>query len=250
MKKRWLVVMGVAALLVAVGLTGCAGSTGIGGESPISVSLNNQQEGVWVTGQGKVSAVPDLANLRLGVSAQSPSVAQAQAQASEAMNKVMAVLESNGVAKKDIQTQYFNIQQVTRWDESKQQEIVVGYRVTNTVNAKIRELDKAGTIIDAVAEAGGDLTRIDSVSFSIDDPTGYQEQAREKALADARAKAEQIARLSGITLGKPTYISESFYIPVPVYPVREAAGDASASTPISPGEMEVSLTVQVVYSIR
>ena len=240
-KKNWLLGISLALVLAIVGLCGCATSG--------QVNLVNQQEGIHVTGEGDVMAAPDIATLRLGIEAQAETVAEAQSQASEAMTKVMAALIDNGVAEKDIQTQYFSIRQVTKWDRETEEEVVVGYRVTNTVTAKIRDIDKAGAIIDAVAEAGGDLTRITGISFSVDDPSAYYEEAREKAMADAEAKAEQLAELAGVTLGKPTYISEG--ISYPIYPrdyMYEMAG-AAPETPISPGEMEISLTVQVVYAI-
>jgi hypothetical protein len=245
MKKYWLVAISLALVLAVAGLVGCTGPTTIG-----TVGLNSQQTGIWVSGEGKVTVTPDIATLWLGITAQAASVAEAQSQAAEAMDKVMVALIDQGLAKKDIQTQYFSIDQVTRWDKETEQEIVVGYRVTNMVTAKIREIDKAGSIIDAVAAAGGDFTRINSISFSVDDPSPYYEQARQKAMADAKAKAEQLAELSGVKLGKPTYISEgTLYLPV-IY--REAAMAAPApapSTPISPGELELSLNVQVVYAI-
>jgi len=120
------------------------------------------------------------------------------------------------------------------------------------VSAKIRDIERAASIIDAVAAAAGDLTRIDSISFSIDDPSPYYEEAREKAMADAEAKAEALAELAGVKLGKPTYISEGVSYPPPVY--REAMIEVPvpapvAETAISPGEMEISLTVQVAYAI-
>jgi len=189
--------------------------------------------------------------LSLGIEAQEASVADAQSKATEAMNKVMDALTSNGMAKKDIQTQYFNIQKVTRWDDKNQQEVVIGYRVTNTVTAKIRNIDKAGSIIDAVAAAGGDLTRIDNIDFSVEKPEAYYGEARDKAMADAKAKATQMAELAGVTLGKPTYISESAYSqPPPIVRMAEMTAAELAETPISPGEMEISLTVQVVYAIK
>lgn len=254
MKKIWLPALALVLLLAVVGLVGCGqDGTALGAEpSDIRVSVNSQQEGIFVNGRGEVAVVPDVATLRLGIEAQSHSVAAAQSQANETMDQVMAALTANGVAEKDIQTQYFNIHRVTRWDNERQQEIVIGYRVTNMVAAKIREIDNAGTIIDAVAVAGGDLTRIDSISFSVDDPSAYHQEARQKAMADARAKAEQLAELAGVELGKPTYISENVYIPSPVYPQRFLEGVAAApaaETPISPGEMEISLTVQVVYAV-
>jgi len=241
-------------LLAVVGLTGCNQDGGIIGTeaSGIRVNLSNQQEGIWVSGSGKVMAVPDVATLSLGIEAQDDSVALAQSQAAEAMNKVKATLTGNGVAEKDIQTRYFNVQRITRWDQDKQLEIVIGYRVTNMVTAKIRELDKVGTIIDAVAVAGGNLTRIDNIGFSVEDPSAYYEEAREKAMTDASTKAQQMAELAGVKLGKPTYITESLQYPQPVYRAdsfETVAAAPAVETSISPGEMEISLNVQVTYSI-
>ena len=260
MKKKWLWAIGPAVVIPIVALSGCyAGIPGPGSPrwgnlpSSLQVNMGNQQAGIWVTGEGKVTAVPDIATLRLGIEAQEATVAEAQTQAFEAMDRVMAALTDNGVADRDIQTQYFSIHKVTRWDETKNQEIVIGYRVSNMVTAKIRDIDKAGSIIDAVVKAGGDLTRIDSISFSIDDPSAYFGEAREKAMADAEAKAEQMASLAGVRLGKPTYISESGYLPPPIYPrvaYEEVPMPAPAPPPpISPGEMEITLTVQIAYAI-
>jgi len=247
MKKGLFLILGLVSVLAIVTLGGCAGRA-----SPdVTGFFNTQQEGVWVSGTGKVTVAPDIASLRLGIEAQQATVAEAQSAATVAMNQVMAALKDNGVADKDIQTQYFSIQKVTRWDDEKYQEVIIGYRVTNIVTAKIRDIANAGTVIDAVALAGGDLTRIDSISFSVDDPSAYYEQVRGKAMADAKAKAEQLAELGGITLGQPTYISESMVTPSPIYPVRaEAAAPAMAETPISAGETEISLTVQVIYAIK
>ena len=204
MKKNWFLAIALALSVVTVGLCGCGPNhTTLG-----AINLNSQQTGIWVAGIGKVSATPDIAILRLGVVVQKASVTGAQIQAAEAMDRVKVTLTDNGVAEKDIQTQYFSIRQVTKWDRVKEEETVIGYRVTNKVGAKIRDIDKAGSIIDAVAEAGGDFTRIDSISFSVDDPSAYYDEAREEAMADAKTKAKQLANLASVTLGKPTYISE------------------------------------------
>lgn len=254
MKKLWFVIIVLAVALVVVGLSGCEtpGTVTGGGADSLQLNLNSQQQGIWVSGEGKVSAEPDIANLQLGIEAQEASVAAAQSQAAEAMDKVMTALDDNGVAKKDIQTQYFNISKVTRWDDDNQREVVLGYRVTNTVIAKIRDIEKAGTVIDAVALAGGDLTRVNSIYFSVDDLTPYQKEARDEAMADAKNKAEQLASLAGVKLGKPTYISESFYQPSSYrydVPMMEAGQSSAPSTVISPGEMEITLSVQVTYAI-
>jgi len=251
MKKTWLLATGLVLALTLVGLGGCTVRTPSGGElvSGLKISLDNQQEGIWVNGRGEVTAAPDITILQLGISAQRASVAEAQSEAATAMDKVMTALSESGIASKDIQTQQFSIQQVTKWDQEKQEEIVIGYRVDNMVMSKIREIDKTGSIIDAVAVAGGDYTRIDSISFSIDDPSNYKKEARDKAMADAKAKAEQLANLSGVTLGKPTYITESMYYPVYQPPIRAEAAALAPVTPISPGEMKISLDVQVAYAI-
>jgi len=246
MKKYWLVAVSLVLLLAVVGFSGCtAGPTTIG-----TVDVNSQQTGIWVSGEGKVTVTPDIATLSLGIEAQAATVAEAQSQAATAMNAVMAALAENGVADKDIQTQYFSIYQVTRWDDTKNEEIVIGYRVKNMVTAKIRDIEQAGPIIDAVAAAGGDYTRINNISFSVDDPTPYYVEARQKAMADAKAKAEQLAGLAGVSLGNPTYISEGTIYPPVIYRDAGMAIPApESSTPVSPGEIELTLDIQVAYAI-
>jgi uncharacterized protein YggE len=246
-------VVGVVLILVVVGLVGCSSEgTRLSGGN-LGFNLNNQQTGIWVNGEGKVSAVPDVAILSLGIESQEASVAEAQAKANAAMDKVMTALKSQGVAEKDIQTRYFNIQKVTRWDDENQRDIVIGYRVTNTVTAKVREVAKAGIVIDAVVAAGGDLARVNSINFTIDNPTPYYNQAREKAVADAKAKAKQLAELAGVELGKVTYISESSYMPTNIYygglEKAMAVPAPTVTTPVSPGELEITTNVQLVYKI-
>jgi uncharacterized protein YggE len=126
--------------------------------------------------------------------------------------------------------------------------VIIGYRVTNTVTVKIRDVESTGTIIDAVAAAAGDSIRINSIYFTVDDTSAYLEQARANAMADAKAKAQQLADLAGMSLGNPTYISEGGSYAPYIYADR-ALLDEGSSTPISPGETEVSLSIQVVYSM-
>jgi len=248
--------MAVAAL---AGLAACVPATANPQQtsSGTVVLQPGQQTGLWVVGEGKVSAVPDVAIISLGIEAQAKTVAEAQNQAAGAMDRVMKALTGNGVADKDIQTQRFSIVQVTRWNKDLNRDEVVGYQVTNMVTAKIRNLDKTGTVIDAVAAAGGDLTRVQSIGFTIDDPAKYYKDARDKAMADAMARAKQIAAGADIKLGRPTYISEGqLYVPQPRivnYDMKLAPGasvPAPVSTPISAGESEIRLSMQVVYEIR
>ncbi|MCX8126055.1 MAG: SIMPL domain-containing protein [Dehalococcoidia bacterium] len=254
---KWKYVVLAVGTLALVGAVACAPITSNPQlTTPASVVVqSNQQTGLWVTGEGRVSAAPDVAIVSLGIEAQAKTVTEAQAQASSAMDRVMKALTTNGVADKDIQTQRFSIVQVTRWNKDLNRDEVIGYRVTNMVVAKIRNLNNAGAIIDAVVSAGGDMTRIQGIAFSIDDPSKYYKEARDKAVADAMAKAKQIAAGADIKLGKPTYISESqVYVPQPRIVgydfMKTAAPEPSPPTPISPGETEVRLSVQIVYEIR
>jgi uncharacterized protein YggE len=239
-KKGILLAVGLSLVLFATVLAGCS-----------TVNLTGQQEGIVVSGEGKVSVVPDVATVNLGVEAEDTTVAAAQDQAATAMEMVMVALTDNGVAEEDIQTQYFNIYRVTRWDDETRQEVVIGYRVSNTVSVKIRDMEKIGTIIDAVTEAGGDLTRVNGINFSVEDPSMYYEEAREEAMADAQARAEALAELGGVRLGNPIHITESSYQPGSIYFPGARVDEAMESeTPISPGETEITLNVRVTYDIR
>jgi len=148
MKKKFMLFAVIAAiLLVSVLLVGCQAS------GSAATTISNQQTGISVSGQGIVYVTPDIVNLQLGIQAQAATVADAQSQAATAMNNVLAALTSNGVAKADVQTQYYNIQQTTRYDNVTQQNIATGYQVINYVNVKVRDITKAGVILDAVTAA-------------------------------------------------------------------------------------------------
>ena len=263
MKKRWLVLSSMMLAVILIGAGGCVVGEGtqvsppaisayVAGPDLGGIIYSQQQVGLWVTGEGKTMASPDIVLLSLGIEAEAKTVAQAQRDAAEAMSDVMKVLKANGIAEKDIQTQRFSIYPVRKWIEDERREITTGYRVTNIVVAKIRQIDKAGTVIDAVAEAGGDLTRINDISFSIDDPTSYYKEARAKAVGDAIARAKQMADAADIKLGKLLYISEGTQYVQPLE-VRDylfkAEGAAPSATSISAGELEIRVTVQMVYDI-
>ena len=259
MKWKLLATVCLALIIIIIGITGCETlsppSTQKAEPAGAGVLFSQQNTGIWVTGEGTVTVVPDIAILSLGVEAQSTAVAEAQGQATAAMAAMVAVLDSYEIAEKDVKTQHFSIIPVRRWSQEKEQEILIGYRVTNTITVKVREIDNTGAIIDAVARAGGDNTRINSISFTVDDPSTYQDEARGKAMANAEAKAKQLADLGNVRLGAPIYINESGgYTPV----VREYFAEgailaplpAAAPPPISPGETEIRLSVQVVYGIE
>jgi len=255
MRKNYLLSIGSILILavIAIGAIGCESlsppsTTSSSGDGSI---FSQQNTGIWVTGEGKVSVAPDTAILSLGIEAQAATVAEAQEQAAGAMEKIfdeLGNLGSYGISSKDTKTRNFSIYPVRKWIEDKGEEALIGYRVTNTITAKIIFVDNTGIIIDTVTKAGGDYIRIDGITFTVDDPTPYYKEARDKAMADAKAKAKQLADSGGVKLGDPTYINESS-VSIPV--TRDILDAASkATTPISPGETDIRLTVQVVYSIR
>ena len=252
MKKRIVVMAALALLVPMLALSGCTGA-GTSAVSTPNVNLGGQQHGIWVTGRGEVQAIPDVAILRLGVQAQALSVAAAQQQANEAMDKVMMALSDNNVAEKDIQTTGFNIWQQSRWDPDTQQEILTGYEVSNTLEVKVRVVDAVGTVLDAVVMGGGDYIRINGIQFEVDDPSAYLEEAREKAMGDAKAKAIQLADLADASLGKPLFITEGYQTPsVSVsrgYQTVGAMDEAAGAPSISPGETTIVATVQIAYDI-
>jgi len=254
MKKIWLVVISMVLLIGVVGLVGCTSEGTLSNGGNLNVALNSQQQGIWVNGEGKVTVAPDLAILTLGIESQETSVADAQVKASEAMDKVIVALKAQGIADKDIQTQYFNISQVTNWDNNK--ETVTGYRVTNTVTVKVREVAKAGDVIDAVVVAGGDMTRVNNIDFTVEEPAPYYVQARELAITHATAKAQELASKTGIKLGKVTYITESSYNYGPIYrnymmsdSAMPVPAPTTITTPVSIGQLEITATVQIAYAI-
>ena len=249
MKRLAMTALAVILLLPVLTFAGCQGPSSV---SIPSIDLGGQQQGIWVTGRGEVQAVPDVASLNLGVQAQATTVAAAQQQASQAMDAVMTALDDSGVAEKDIQTTSFNIWQQSRWDPDTQQEIVTGYQVSNSIQVTVRDVDTVGEVIDAAVTAGGDYIRVNGIQFEVDDPSGYLEEAREKAMADAKAKAAQLADLADVTLGEPSFITEGSQTPV-VYAAREYAMsdsmEAAGAPAISPGETTIVATVQIVYDI-
>ena len=255
MRRRFLLFIPLMLLVIIVG-TGCETLTpppSVKSPTSSSLVLSQQNTGIWVTGEGSVMVIPDVANLSLGVEVQAATVAEARSQATSVMDTVISKLGAQGVADKDIKTRHFSIYPVRKWIEEREEEIIIGYRVANTVSAKVIKVEDTGTIIDAVAGAGGDYIRINNISFTIDDPTAYQKEAREKAMADAEEKAKQLADYGGVKLGEPIYINESGgSIPIVRVPFAEARTVSAPApvTPISPGETEIRLTVQVAYSIR
>jgi uncharacterized protein YggE len=244
--KRWYSIAAIAGLAVIAAACGSAG-----GSSPQEITVNTSEQatsGISVTGMGEVTGAPDTVEVVLGVSVLADTVDKAAATAAEKAQALIDSLTSNGVAEEDITTTDYSI--YPEYDYTNNQERLVGYRVNNTVRAKIRDIESTGTVIDAAVAAGGDDVTVNGLSFSIEDNDELVAAAREAAWNDALTKATQLAELSGQTLGDATSITETVSMPpVPIpYAVEEAAAD-QATTPIEPGTSAVTITLQVQFGL-
>jgi uncharacterized protein YggE len=252
MNNKLISVVGIslaALVLLAVGAFGFS----LSADKATTGIVSQQNVGVWVTGTGEVTVVPDIAVLNLGVYVQMETLEAAQAQAAESMAAIMAVLESYNIDEKDIQTSNYSVSPVWTWTDDGQRTLD-GYSVSNTLTVKVRNTDDAGSIIDDVVDAGGEYTVINGISFTVDDTEAYYTEARAKAIANAIAKATQIAELTGVTLGDPNYIVDnssnngSIYY-YPAYDSSEWKAGGQEPTRISTGEVKISTSIQIVFDI-
>lgn len=231
--------------LGALGLFALACTTTTTVQSP-----DQAAPGISVSGTGTASGEPDIALLTLGVQAEADSVGAAREQAASAMDAMLSALKDGGVADEDIQTTRFSVYPQYDFVDGKQE--LRGFTVENSVTAKIRTIDDTGDIIDAAVTAGGNLARVDNLQFTIDDPSALEDQARREAMADARSRAETLADEAGVDLGDPRAISESGgAVPITFAgaEVADAAFQELPRTPISVGELDVQINVQVVYGL-
>ena len=235
--------VGLMALL-AVGLLALACT-----ETTVLPSDRESNPGIGVSGTGSVFGEPDVAILTLGVEAQADSVGEARAKAAEAMDAMLTVLKDGGVEDSDIQTSRFSVEPRYNFRDGEQE--LIGFFVNNLVTVKIRDIDETGTLIDDVVEAGGDLTRVQNLRFTIDDPEELQQEARRLAMENAKSKAETLADAGGVDLGAPRSISESGGARALTFRADASAAEfaAGASTSIEVGELEVQIQVQVVYGL-
>ncbi|MDO8691121.1 MAG: SIMPL domain-containing protein, partial [Dehalococcoidia bacterium] len=200
--------------------------------------------GITVQGQGAVGAAPDVAQLTLGVAAKALTVAQAQGDASAGMSRIMDKLTSLGVAKEQITTVRYSFQ--PQYDQNQN---LTGYEVDNIISIKVSGVDKVGPVLDAVVAAGAN--RVENIGFTVSDPKPLEAKARDAAMADAKAKADQLAKLAGVTLGRPISIVEtSAGGPVPVFSMGAGVAAASPVPPISGGETRLTVNVEVTYAIQ
>ena len=223
-------------------------------------AVNTANSGIWVTGQATLEIPADIAQVSIGVESREVNVADARQKAAEAMDNVLAAITELGIDGDDVVTSYFNIQPQTIWVEVSDslgrhsEPRITGYIVNNTVQVTVRDIDVLGTVIDTAAATGGDLIRINSIQFTVGDSSVYGEQIRQLAAADALAKADLYARVMDVTLGPLVYLTElGSSVPMakasPVAMEVAAMDIGFARTPISAGDVNLSVTVQVVFAI-
>jgi uncharacterized protein YggE len=208
---------------------------------------------ITVVGEGTVKIKPDIAQANIGVEVIRPTVKAASSGAKESMDAVLKALKEQGVGEKDIQTSGFSVWTERPYGPEGPSDEVL-YHVSNQVAVTIRDLDTVGTVLDAAIEAGAN--NIYGVTFSLDDPSQVESRAREKAVANAQAKAQELATLNDVEVGDVVSVSEVIGGRGGYYAggVREAAVAAGlgggGGGPIAPGELELTLQLEIVYTVQ
>jgi uncharacterized protein len=199
-----------------------------------------------VSGEGKVTASPDIATVAAGIQANGATVKAVQDQMNSIINKVSESIKSLGVDPKDIKTTNYSVNPT--YDYTKGQRIT-GYSANTNLQIKIRDLEKVNFVIDMATENGAN--QIGGVNFDVDDRTKLQNEARQKAVADAKSKAENAAKIAGFRLGKIINYSENFGgLPGPIALRAESAVPQGAPTQVEPGSTEVTVYVTLSYQIE
>jgi len=233
-RNRWL--LALLATLLAVGTAG----------AQVAVS---EQRNISVSGTGEASGTPDIATITVGVQTVAPTAIDASKQNEALISRVMAALKKSGIADRDIQTADYSIWPEQRHDPKGTGEVTItGYRVNNTVRVVVRDLGKLGSVLGTITGAGANT--INGINFGIDDTDALETRAREAAMADARAKAEALARLAGVELGEVLTLSMSSGGGYPRPMARMAMADDEMAPSISAGELSIGVNVHVTYAIR
>ena len=202
---------------------------------------------ITVSGIGRVSVRPDIADLRLGVTVTEPTVDAARDASARIQNAVNARLTGLGIAERDLRTAIVSVQPQYDYSQQSAPPRLVGYQFSNLVAVTLRDIEKVGDAIDAALAAGA--TTIDQISFRVEDQSGAETKAREAAVADARSRADTLAAAAGVAIAGVAAILEGGAGPIPdPRPFeRMAMAAKDAGTPIEPGENEVTASVTVTY---
>jgi uncharacterized protein YggE len=202
--------------------------------------------GITVNGTAQVAGRPDTLRLDLSVSAKADSVGRALADANATMTQVQDQLRRSGVAAKDLQTSNLSVSPDYSYPPGGRQTIT-GYTVSEGLTATLRDLGRAGQAVTDVVRAGGDAVQVNGLHLDLADTSALVASARDRAVANARTKAEQYAKATGRRLGAVVSLTEAVSEPPPVaYDMRAAAADKAV--PIAAGSQAVGVTVTVVYA--
>ena len=200
---------------------------------------------ISVTGEATVSAAPDLAQIDGGVTSEAKTAREASDANNAAMGKVLLALKGAGIEEKDFQTSRLSLQPQSAPNRTGPNAIV-GYRASNRVTIRLRDVTKVASVIDTLVAAGAN--DIGGINFMLSQASKLLDEAREQAIADARRKAEIYAKAAGVTLGAPLSISEEGNA-APV-PYRKMAAGMAASAPVAQGEETLQVTVSVSWAIK
>ncbi len=237
--KRQLVSLLLVSLVAFGSLTACVSAAP---ETPHTISVN---------GTGAAHGTPDVATAQIGVQSRDVDPAKAVDENNRKMAAILAALTGLGVEEKDVQTTNFSVSYQQDYDPlTGQPKETYTYIVDNTVSVIIRDLTKVGAVLGKTVDAGANS--IYGVTFSVSDTAKLEAEARDRAMADAKARAEQLAQAAGVKLGEPMSINE--YSSGPVYASADVAmgkgGGGAAPVPVSTGEIQVTLNVSITYIIR
>ncbi|MCL5435822.1 MAG: SIMPL domain-containing protein [Patescibacteria group bacterium] len=217
-------------------------------------ATQKDKETITISATGEVESSPDLAVANISVTTEGKDPKTVQDQNSDKINKVTKYLKDSGIAEADIKTQNYNL--YPRYDYTDNRQVLAGYTLYQTVTIKMRDLTKVGEIMKGVVENGANA--IDSLTFTIDKPNDIRQEARKKALENAKAKAEELAKVAGLSLGKVKSFSESGdSMPQPVYydystesRTMGMGGGGAAAPDVQPGSTTVTATVYVTFELK
>ena len=246
-QKNLIVVLFIA--IMALALAACNAAQAGGTAAPLAQTGSTVSAGgITVVGQGTAYGQPDQATVVVGVETFAATVSEATTQNQTTLDNVMAALTAAGIADEDIQTTNYSLFAEQTYGENGPTGIA-GYRVSNQVNVKIRDIALISDVLAAVTEAGANA--IYGVNFSVADPAALEAEARALAMQDAANRAASLAELGSVSLGEVVVISEVVGAPVMPYGGGYAMEQAASAAPgISPGQLSYQVQVQVTYSIQ
>lgn len=236
-----LVVLAAAGLVAT--LSGCDASSG----PTAAPTTEAEVRQVTVVGSGEVKGTPDTLNINASIEFTAPDVTGAMNQVSDRQLGVINALVDAGVDRDDISTTQVSLQ--PQFSPTTDSTTIVGYRASNSIDVKIRQLDAASQALALIVSTGGNATRINNVNYSIDDDSQLVRDARSRAFNDAKERAAQYAQLSGLSLGSVISISEVAGTAPPVPLQRGAEMAMAAPVPVEPGQQTVGFSVTVVWEL-